>query len=304
VQRKIRVFLFWSVIAAIFFPTGAFANSPMPPFPLVLLYVPAILLLLLAMSVTALVIWVRIRWREIGTPSSKKTMLHESDFKSVWDIAHLWAGYARGADGTELSEPVLDKLQKLIWAFARKQISLRTRSGNRVPNEAMYLFLFDLNKPRAQLFEMRAQQRYDEAMLDSLFVMRSEVLKWCKEDDLTPPAIWAPGAKTAGGAEGQNVVVGRHREEAIDKQRCQAIAQALWDIDPQIHPAHMINHKAIQKYGNAGQYEDPDTIRSWIVEVDPLRRERKPGRPPSVRYILDLDNGGLSKDWLAALNNK
>ncbi|MEK7153684.1 MAG: hypothetical protein AAB834_07055, partial [Patescibacteria group bacterium] len=80
----------------------------------------------------------------------------------------------------------------------------------------------------------------------------------------------------------------RHRDEAIDKQLCQAIARTLWDIDPQVHPAHMIKHKAIRRYGNAATYKDDETIRSWIAEVDPLKGQRKAGRPPTVPYVLDL----------------
>jgi hypothetical protein len=173
-----------------------------------------------------------------------------------------------------------------------------------VASDDVRLLAFSLDSPRSKLLEMVVQGRFEQTILDSLFVTRSEVLRWCEEDFLTPPAIWAPGAKTTGGAEVQKVAVGRHREEAIDKLLCQAIARTLWDIDPQIPPAHMIKHKAILKYGNAGLYEDDDTIRGWIVEFDPQRRERKPGRPPSVRYILDLENGGLNKDWLASLSEK
>jgi hypothetical protein len=304
VQRKIRVSLFWSVPAAFLFPTWALANSPMSPIFPALFYVPAILLLLLAVPLAALVIVLRTRWREIGSPNSQKTILHESDFRSIWDIAHLWAGYSRSEDKTELPEPVLDKMQKLIWAFTRKKISLRTRSGNRVPSDDIQLLFFNLNKPRVQLLDMLVQQRFDEAILGSLFVMRSEVLKWCEEDFLTPPTIWAAGAKTGGGAEEQKVVVARHKEEAIDKQLCQAIARTLWDIDSQIHPAHMIKHKAIRRYGNAAAYKDEETIRGWVAEVDPLKAQRKPGRPPAVPYVLDLENGGLNKDWRRDLDAK
>ncbi len=303
-RKKMRISLLGPVTAAILYPTWVFANAPMSPIPQFLFYVPAIFVLLLAVPIAAVVIIVKMRWREISAPASQKSMLHESDFRSIWDIAHLWAGYPRGGQESEVPEPVLDKLQKLIWAFAKKKISLRTRSAHLVPSDDVRLLAFSLDSPRSKLLEMVVQRRFEGQILDSMFVTRSEVLRWCEDDFLTPPAIWAPGAKTGGGAEAQKVIVGRHREEAIDKQLCQAIARTLWDIDPQIHPAHMINHKAIQKYGNAGQYEDDDTIRGWIVEVDPLRGERKPGRPPSVRYILDLDNGGLSKDWLATLTGK
>jgi hypothetical protein len=293
-----RVSLLCSGTAAVLLSTGALADSGIPAIFSAVVYILAGLLLLLAIAVAALVFVVRTRWREIGTPNSQKTMLHESDFRSIWDIAHLWAGQSRGEHDTELPEPVLDKVQKLIWAFTRKKISLRTRSGFRVPSDDHYVFFFNFNKPRVQLVEMLVQQRFDEAILDSLFVMRSEVLKWCEDDFLPPPAIWAGGAKNGGGAEEQKAVVATHRDEAIDKQLCQAIARTLWDIDPQVPIAHMVKHKAIRPYGNASMYKDEDTVRSWIGEVDPLKGQRKAGRPPTVPYLIDLKNGGLNKDAL------
>ncbi len=267
----------------------------------VLLYPVVSLFLLLCIALATIVVFLRIRWREIGTPNPPKIMLHERDFRSVWDIAHLWTDQLRNENNAELPEHVADKVQKLIWAFVQKKITLRTRSAIRVPSDPLYWFVFSMNKPRAQLMEMLVQRRFSRAMLDSLFVMRSEVLKWCEDDYLTPPSIWAVGSKNGNGAEIAKAVIGKHRDEAIDKQLCQAIARTLWDIDPQVHPAHLFKHKAIQRYGNAKTYKDDETIRSWIAEVDPLKGQRKGGRPPVVPYILDLENGGLNKDSIKDL---
>lgn len=51
----------------------------------------------------------------------------------------------------------------------------------------------------------------------------------------------------------------------------------------------MAKAKAIKCYGNGKFYKDPDTIKKWIVEVDPLKDQRKSGRPVDVPYLIDLD---------------
>lgn len=134
--------------------------------------------------------------------------------------------------------------------------------------------------------------------------MRSEVLKWCADEFLAPPGIWAADMVLASGGDVPKLVSGRHRDDEINKQICQGIARALWEIDPQIHPAHMAKHRAILKYGNGGIYKDEDTVRGWINEVDPLKKERKTGRPPSVRYLLDIEKGGLSGDFVHTLKDQ
>lgn len=92
--------------------------------------------------------------------------------------------------------------------------------------------------------------------------------------------------------------IGKHRNEAIDKQSCQAIARTLWDIDARIHPAHMARSKAVPQYGNGAQYKDENTVKGWIAEVDPSRKERKSGRPPTdpSDYRVNLETGALKQD--------
>ena len=57
-------------------------------------------------------------------------MLHSNDFRTIWELAHLWAGSAPDkTDPQNLPDAVVDKLQKLIWAFMRNKIGLRYKNG-------------------------------------------------------------------------------------------------------------------------------------------------------------------------------
>jgi len=224
-------------------------------------------------------------------------MLHPNDFRNVWELSHLWAGFEPAkTDTEELPEPVVDKLQKLIWGYLRGKISLRRKSGRRVIPDDFWLFVFNLNRTRVRLGNAVTERCFEKDFLNSLFVMRSEVLRWCADEFLAPPGIWAADLKLTSEAGDSRGIGGRHRDDEINKLLCQAIARTLWDFDARIHPAHMVEHRAIRRYGNAALYKDSETIRNWIAEVDPLRKERKTGRPPDIRYLIDMGNGGFRAD--------
>lgn len=224
-------------------------------------------------------------------------MLHPNDFRSVWELSHLWVGSdPNQTDSEHLPDEVVDKLQKLIWGHLGGRLPLRKSAWWRVPNEDIYFVFFNLNRVRVRLRKMIAENMFVKNELEKLFIKRSHFIKWCQEEYVMPPKFWAPAPSISEVVTNPSQALGKHRNEEVDRQLCQAIARTLWDFDPQIHPAHMVKHKAIQKYGNAAIYKDPETIRNWIAEVDPLRKERKTGRPPDVRYLLDMENGGFRKD--------
>ncbi len=78
----------------------------------------------------------------------------------------------------------------------------------------------------------------------------------------------------------------RPANEIEDRIRCQAIANALWELDPAIHPIHMVRSKIIQQIGNGRTYDD-ETVKEWIKNVDP-QKKRKKGAPPKVQYKIEL----------------
>ena len=224
-------------------------------------------------------------------------MLHDSDFKSIWDLAHIWEGYDPAkTDPTNLPGPVADKIMKIIWGYIRKKLVIRRRAGGLVPNEAFFLFFIDVNRWRVRLMKIAQTQKFDREYLSSLFLMRSQVLKWCTEEYIDPPEIWKPAGIQGHAPLGVAAAASaRHKEEELHKQLCQAIARTLWDIDPRIPPAHLAKQRAVRLYGNGQLYKDEETVRDWIAEVDPRRKERKTGRPPTIEYRIDLETGGLNK---------
>lgn len=82
-----------------------------------------------------------------------------------------------------------------------------------------------------------------------------------------PPAILTPTEK-----------VTPLRQSQLDKARCQAIAQVLWEENPTRTIADMIRDKRILKFGNGNQYAD-ETLHGWLKDVDPRPPEAKVGRP-------------------------
>lgn len=67
------------------------------------------------------------------------------------------------------------------------------------------------------------------------------------------------------------------------KIACQAIARTLWDIHPDMTIEAMKSHPAILKYGHGSYYKGKNTLRDWLSEVDPRSKDKKTGRPSSIK---------------------
>lgn len=211
---------------------------------------------------------------------------HRQDFLSIWALANAWAEeepITSSAD--EIPLEVKRYIGKLILAYFRKELSLRTKDGFRIIGHGTFEKLFDIDKGFEQLWKCLTQAP-DIAFLDGVYVMRSEVIRWCEAEFIEPPRLWKP--VTDNDETPKKKPAGRHYTEEIDKNRCQAIAMAYWDIDPSIHPAHMAKSYAIRKFGNGEMYKDADTVKKWITELDPQAKDRNSGRPPTAPYKIDL----------------
>lgn len=223
-------------------------------------------------------------------------MLYKTDFKTLWEIAFRWEGLEPPKhDFPELPEAVTENIYRISWAFFRRKFPLRKESGRRVLDGEDLLDEFLFNRSRNKLIRCLQRKIYPQKFLDGLYILRADLMKWCAEEFIEPPGFWIE--------KPYKPLVGRHKNQEQDKQLCQAIARCYWDLDPNIHPAHMARCKAIRIYGNGGHYEE-DTVKGWIVEYDPQRDQRKPGRPPAADYLIDLENGCLSEERIKTLGAK
>ena len=78
--------------------------------------------------------------------------LESKDFLTIWDITHRWADL--DADATEpgsLPEDVKYWIQKIVLGYLAKDLVLRRKDGRSVPDDDLYLVLFNLNIWRTRL---------------------------------------------------------------------------------------------------------------------------------------------------------
>ncbi len=132
---------------------------------------------------------------------------------------------------------------------------------------------------------------YDKAKLESVFLGRYDLFKYCHTHDIELPSFWYGGREInsfkqslARESDAEFVIEGQQSEQKlrpnqINRLLCRAVAQTLWDLHPDMNITEMCKHKAIKQYGNGAPYLEK-TVRSWISDLDPRPEEQKRGRPP------------------------
>ena len=102
------------------------------------------------------------------------------DYLSIWDIAHKWAGFAPDtSDQKALPEQVSYLIHKLIEGYLSKELKLRRANGLRVPEDSLFLLLWNINIWQKQMWDCLNNGKFNKAKLSNLFVKRSELLKLC-----------------------------------------------------------------------------------------------------------------------------
>lgn len=231
--------------------------------------------------------------RELRGPQA--AFLKTADYDSLWNISFRWCNVSPdGGDPENVPDDVKEIAYQLNWAFFKGDLELYRRNGRRVLRETIAPFLNEKNPWRNVLWRCNSEGLFDHAYFNGLYLQRRALLSWCEKAGVTPPQFWTktvsrdvPSRKLS--------LENRSKDELVDKLACQAIARVYWEIDPNIHPAHLANSKAIKLYGNGKFYTDENTVKNWIGEVDPRKTQRKTGRPEKIEYRIDLETGGLKE---------
>lgn len=128
---------------------------------------------------------------------------------------------------------------------------------------------------------------FEKADFEQTHLGRKELLDYCLEEDLTPPSFWFTQKGIEQGMKVREEMKvredeperGRHADRDLDRELCRAIASTLWLLDPKLTIQAIIEHEAIQRFGNGRLYKGRDTIRSWIRDLDPRPGAKGGGRP-------------------------
>ncbi|MBX3617030.1 hypothetical protein [Nitrosomonas sp.] len=209
------------------------------------------------------------------------------DFKSIWQLAHDWTGETPDkTDPTAISPELRIAIDRLLRAISSKEISAKWR-GRRIFIDNLLISLIFEPRHCMRFYRWLMHNEFSKDYLDNLYVRRNEVITWCdKVILLDPPPCWMPKHlldKQISTKEAKNY---RSANETEDRIRCQAIASALWELDPAIHPVHLTQSTIMRRFGNGRDYSE-ETIKDWIKNVDP-QKKRKKGAPPKIQYKIEL----------------
>lgn len=201
------------------------------------------------------------------------------EFMSIWMLAHAWAGMepiSRNLD--EIPEAVKRVIDKLILAYFRNELTLRARDGYRVKGHHFLERILGFDKEFDKLW-VNLTENIDVEFIDSIYVMRSEVLHWCPKEFLEPPACWAP-ANSARQGEPQADEVDedmRWHKDLTDLMRrktaCLELARHIWNQEgpllyeavrthPLMRQAGLLNVFSPGAFRNAARGYAPDKVKT------------------------------------------
>ncbi|MCP5246829.1 MAG: hypothetical protein H6937_13110 [Burkholderiales bacterium] len=218
------------------------------------------------------------------------------DYMTIWQLAHKWINADPDETDTETISPKLrEHIIRLVIAIRNRVITARTRHGVIFENYSFFTVLGDLPHYHKTL-RCLIRGVYDKSYLDSIYVKRDEVIDFCIKCYYDLPQCWMPKQLNYESITTKENNKYRPDDETADRVRCQAIASALWELDSDIHPTHLVRSKILQRFGNGRIYRE-DTLKRWIAEVDPKKGQRKSGRPDNMEYkiLLEIDAQNQSK---------
>jgi len=218
------------------------------------------------------------------------------DFKSIWQLAHDWAREnPNKTNPSAISFELRLAIDRLIRAIGRGEISANWKGYRILENNSFLTFILDF-KHFIKFFLWLIYNKFSKDYLENLYVKRNEVITWCEDVALlNPPSCWMPKHLLDGQVTAKETKNYRPADEIEDRIRCQAIASTLWALDATIHPQHIVTSKIMKRFGNGKQYNE-GTLKSWIAEVDPIKKSRKRGPPPKNEYKIPLELVPQSKD--------
>ncbi|MES1981811.1 MAG: hypothetical protein V4443_04970 [Pseudomonadota bacterium] len=232
--------------------------------------------------------------------------MNDDDYQTIWQLAHGWAGEDRyTSDSNNLSPEVKKWIYRVIVAIRNKILSVRTSNQVILDDDSVLGIISNFSHLR-KFTACVTKNRFDKDYLDSLYVWRPEVLRWCFNDRLPIPLAWqeiaAPdtievktqdshsyrhsSSLTFQDQIGQNSI----EEETQDKHwyknlsdrrkqiaGCLHIAARLWRDNPTLSYEQVWNHDDMKKFDKPRIFPSLDSFREWARDIAPLSA-KSPGR--------------------------
>lgn len=195
--------------------------------------------------------------------------LDNSDFHTVWKLAHNWTGLPLdGTDPANVPTPLREAVHRLLHAIVLGEISVRTRSRVIFAENSFINNLIDL----PWIFRFRKCLRrnsFDTKLLDNLYVKRAEIISWCEKNYLPIPPIWdlqnskKPTVDDYDPSDDDN---SSWYNDLTDRRKariaCLELAKKLWLANPNQTYEQVYENPTMKQFGNPGVFSF-EAFRKW-----------------------------------------
>jgi hypothetical protein len=212
-----------------------------------------------------------------------------SEYLSIWEISHRWQNVdPNKTDPKNLPFEIQDALRFLCRLLLQGKLGLYDEvfitpdKGNR---ETFFIEQKEL-PPEIELAV--TNRKYIKKILDVYLIDRFQLFDCSLNDQWDFPDFWFDDEliRAFGGvvdnADPSMLTKELKLDSArsfIDKNACQAVAKALWDIDPNINITQMTKHPSVLNHGGGKKYKGKHTLRDWLYEIVPEHLKNRRGRP-------------------------
>lgn len=158
---------------------------------------------------------------------------------SVWEIAHRW----HRVDSTQ-EPPPMKVLDTLRWICGAIDDEALVAVDYRVTPADPLNFQGSVWDKLPKFFQAEREGCFDRELLNAVFVLDENFLKFCEQQGKAPPAFWFG---EGGSITPDDTKPLSHAQE--DRIRCQTIAAILWKQNPSLTVAAIEKHEWIKHFG-------------------------------------------------------
>lgn len=215
----------------------------------------------------------------------------QSELLSVWEIAHRWQNAnPNNTDPENLPFALQDTIRFLCRLLLQGKLGLYDEvfitTGNApVKREA---FIVEQKMLPREIEIAVTDRKFTKKILDGYLIDRFQLFDCSLNDQWEFPDFWLDDEliRAFGGVVDSAAPSMLTKElkldsarSFIDKNACQAVAKALWDIDPNINITQMTKHPSVLNHGGGKNYKGKHTLRDWLYEIVPEHLKNRRGRP-------------------------
>ncbi len=200
--------------------------------------------------------------------------LDSNDYQTVWRLAHNWVDADPDQSNPDaLSDELKNSIHRLIHAAMNRALPSRTKRFVLLMDDSFLSLVFDFHHFRKFRRCLRADE-FDKAYLESIYLKRGDVLRWCQSEFLAPPPIWQvtipstlksderPNELEDDADDDKDKWYEKISERRKQRITCLEIAKQLWKENPELSYREVYSHPTMTRYGYGASFTF-ETFKKW-----------------------------------------